>query len=135
MTVTRSAKERLPRLYTACGNTLCNRRIWRLPGIVSPTAMAKLAIESDSLEPLAINREIGRSSLFYQKSGDLPLNRDTWKLWGRYENSVSIICIAQNTIYYKLSRGHFVLASKKNPQGCQLGIRRILSQEVSNMMN
>ena len=45
-------------------------------------------IDSDSLEPLAINREIcipnreiGRSSLFYQKSGDLPLNRETWKLW------------------------------------------------------
>ena len=87
MTVTRSAKERLPRLYTACGNTLCDRRIWRLPGIVSPTAMTKLAIDSGSLEPLAINREIcipnreiGRSSLFYQKSGDLPLNRETWKL-------------------------------------------------------
>ena len=26
------------------------------------------------------NREIGRFSLFYQKSGDLPQNRDTWKL-------------------------------------------------------
>ena len=93
MTVTRSAKERLPRLYTACGNTLCDRRIWRLPGIVSPTAMTKLAIDSDSLEPLAINREIcipnreiGRSSLFYQKSGDLPLNRGTWKLCNGQEN-------------------------------------------------
>ena len=26
------------------------------------------------------NREIGRFSLFYPKSGDLPKNRETWKL-------------------------------------------------------
>ena len=49
--------------------------------------MAKLAIASTSLEFLVINREIftpkreiGRSSLFDQKSGDLPPNRETWKL-------------------------------------------------------
>ena len=57
-TVMHSGKERLPRLYTACRNTVCDRRIWRLHGIVSPTAMAKLAIDSNSLESLAINREI-----------------------------------------------------------------------------
>ena len=62
------------------------------PKIVSPTAMAKLAIDSDrvGLESPVINREIcipnreiGRFSLFYQKSGDLPQNRETWKLWYR----------------------------------------------------
>ena len=49
--------------------------------------MAKLAIDSASLQYLVINREIfipnreiGRLSLFYQKSGDLPQNRETWKL-------------------------------------------------------
>ena len=71
-----------------------SRRTWRLPGaanhtvkIVSPTAMAKLAIDSSSLESLVINREIfipkreiGRLSLFDHKSGDLPQNRETWKL-------------------------------------------------------
>ena len=31
MMVTRSAKERLPRLYTTCGTTV-SRRTWRLPG-------------------------------------------------------------------------------------------------------
>ena len=56
--------------------------------VVSPNAMAELAIDSASLESLVINpeifipnREIGRFSLFYQKSGDLPPNRETWKLW------------------------------------------------------
>ena len=121
MTVTRSAKERLPRLYTACAqcaiahgvrSPTVSRRIWHFPGaedytrciffnhnaigegfytqfaklkIVSPTAMAKLAIDSDSLESLVINREIGipnreigRFLIFYQKSEDLP--RETWKL-------------------------------------------------------
>ena len=55
--------------------------------VVSPTAMAKLATDSASLESLVIhreifipNREIGRLSLPYQKSGDLPPNRETWKL-------------------------------------------------------
>ena len=49
--------------------------------------MAKLAIASTSLGFLVINREIfipkreiGRFSLFDQKSGDLPPNRETWKL-------------------------------------------------------
>ena len=49
--------------------------------------MTKLAIDSTSLEFLVINREIfipkreiGRFSLFDQKSGDLPPNRETWKL-------------------------------------------------------
>ena len=48
--------------------------------------MAKLAIDSASLEYLAINwevfipnREIGRLLLLYQKSEDLPPNRETWK--------------------------------------------------------
>ena len=55
------------------------------PKIVSPTAMAKLAIDSDRLESLVkkIGRfafQIGRFALFYQKSGDLPQNRETWKL-------------------------------------------------------
>ena len=57
------------------------------PKIVSPTTMAKLAIDSDGLESLVINREIcipnreiGRVSFFYQRSGDLPPNRETWKL-------------------------------------------------------
>ena len=60
----------------------------QLAKIVSPTAVAKLAIDSASLESLVINREIfipnreiGRFSLFYKKSGDLPPNRETWKLW------------------------------------------------------
>ena len=57
--------------------------------IVSPTAMATLAIDSDRprLESPVINREIcipnreiGRLSLFYQKPGDLPPNRETGKL-------------------------------------------------------
>ena len=116
MTVTRSAKERLPRLYTPCCTTVF-RRIWRVPGAAnhtcsifsittqllakgfkqnSPnlklfrlTAMAKLAMDSASLETIVINREIfipnreiGRFSLCYQKSGDLPPNRETWKLCG-----------------------------------------------------
>ena len=49
-----------------------------------------LTIDSSSLESLVINREIfipnreiGRFSLFYQKSGDLPPNRETWKLFYR----------------------------------------------------
>ena len=49
--------------------------------------MAKLAIDGSSLESLVINREIfipnreiGRLSLLYQKSGDLPRNRETWNL-------------------------------------------------------
>ena len=57
------------------------------PKVVSPTAMAKLAIDSGRLEYLVINREIcipnreiGRFSLFYQKSGDLPPNWETGKL-------------------------------------------------------
>ena len=51
--------------------------------------MAKLAIDRASIvfgngkknrEIFIPNREIGRFSLFYQKSGDLPKNRETWKL-------------------------------------------------------
>ena len=56
--------------------------------IVSPDAMAKLATDRASIvsckknrEIFIPNREIGRFSLFYQKSGDLPKNRETWKLW------------------------------------------------------
>ena len=57
--------------------------------IVSPAAMAKLAIDRASIvdsckknrEIFIPNREIGRFSLFHQKSGDLPQNRETWKLW------------------------------------------------------
>ena len=121
MTVTRSAKERLPRLYhwsthhVGANHTRCifvqSQRNWRRvytkfakPKIVSPTAIAKLAIDSDRLECLVINREIcipnrdiGRFSLFYQKSGDLPQNRETWKLWCRLvKTSVGTIhrCIA-----------------------------------------
>ena len=55
--------------------------------IDSPAAMAKLAIDRASIvfgqknrEIFIPNREIGRLSLFYQKSGDLPKNRETWKL-------------------------------------------------------
>ena len=55
--------------------------------IVSPAAMAKLAIDRASIvsckknrEIFIPNREIGRFSLFHQKSGDLPQNRETWKL-------------------------------------------------------
>ena len=56
--------------------------------IDSPVAMhAKLAIDRASIvfgkknrEIFIPNREIGRFSLFYQKSGDLPKNRETWKL-------------------------------------------------------
>ena len=47
--------------------------------IVSPTAIAKLAIDSASLESIVLNREIfipnreiGRFSLFYQKIGRSP---------------------------------------------------------------
>ena len=54
----------------------------------SPAAMAKLAIDRASIvfgnknrEIFIPNREIGRFSLFYQKSGDLPKNWETWKLW------------------------------------------------------
>ena len=70
--------------------------------------MAKLAIDSASLEgdsPRVFvinreifipNREVGRFSLFYQKSGDLPPNRETWKLCmhhaeGCYETSLEYI--------------------------------------------
>ena len=49
--------------------------------------MAKLAIDRASIvfgkknwEIFIPNREIGRFSLYYQKSGDLPKNRETWKL-------------------------------------------------------
>ena len=59
--------------------------------IVSPAAMAKLAIDRASIvsckknrEIFNPNQEIGRFSLFYQKSGDLPLNRETWKLCCTY---------------------------------------------------
>ena len=55
--------------------------------IDSPAAMAKLAIDRASIvfgkknrEAFIPNREIGRFSLFYQKSGDLPKNREIWKL-------------------------------------------------------
>ena len=55
--------------------------------IDSPVAMAKLAIDRACIvfgkknrEIFIPNREIGRFSLFYQKSGDLPKNRETWKL-------------------------------------------------------
>ena len=55
--------------------------------IVSPAVMAKLAFDRASIvsckknrEIFIPNREIGRFSLFYQKSGDLPQNRETWKL-------------------------------------------------------
>ena len=104
MTVTRSQNPG----SLACGTTV-SRRKWRLPGaanthavffqsqrnlrkfakltIDSPAAMAKLAIDPGSIvfgnknrEIFIPNREIGRFSLFYQKSGDLPKNRETWKL-------------------------------------------------------
>ena len=87
MTVTRSSKEMLPRLYTTRGTTVSRRidgvflapraQITRAvflfnhnaigegfytefakPKIVVPTAMAKLAIDSDRLESLVIYREI-----------------------------------------------------------------------------
>ena len=70
------------------------------PKIVSPTAMAKLAIASTSLEFLVINREIfipkreiGRFSLFDQKSGDLPPNRETWKLCNNPGSKCSPWCL------------------------------------------
>ena len=44
--------------------------------------------------------------------------------------------ISSKTQFYNCHvYGHFVLASKKIPQGCQAGIRRILTQEWSMMMN
>ena len=59
--------------------------------------MAKLAIDRASIvfgkknrEIFIPNREIGRFSLFYQKSGDLPKNRETWKLC-----IVQTICVQQ----------------------------------------
>ena len=104
-TDTRSAKERLPRLYPARSPTQ-HVGPWcpdEYGVFLSPRAQttrqtenrfaycyvvwAKLAIHSDRLESLVINREIcipnreiGRFSIFYQKSGDLPKNRETWKL-------------------------------------------------------
>ena len=49
--------------------------------------MAKLAIDRASIvfgkknrEIFIPNREIGRFSLYYLKSGDLPKNRETWQL-------------------------------------------------------
>ena len=95
MTVTRSVKERLPRLYTACGTTV-SRRIWRLPGAAGANHthcicvqsqrywrrvlhkirqtenrfaycyMAKLAIDSDRLESQVLNK----SGDLHTKSGD-----------------------------------------------------------------
>ena len=57
--------------------------------------MAKLGIASTSLEFPVINREIyipkreiGRCSLFDQKSGDLPPNRETWKLCAYRRGSI-----------------------------------------------
>ena len=59
--------------------------------------MAQLAIDSASLESLVINqeilipnREIGRLSLLYQKSGDLPPNRETWKLCNDHHNGFGL---------------------------------------------
>ena len=43
--------------------------------------MGALVINREILIP---NREIGRLSLLYQKSGDLPQNRETWKLCQGY---------------------------------------------------
>ena len=57
--------------------------------VVSPTFLAKLVIDSASLEYLVINREIfipNREIVITKKSGDLPPNRETWKLcvWCEY---------------------------------------------------
>ena len=41
------------------------------------------------------NREIGRFSLFYQKSGDLPQNRETWKLWNIFIYNNLFQCYAR----------------------------------------
>ena len=73
-------------------------KLWCLTGVANHVSakycyMAKLAIDSASLEYLVINREIfipnlevGRFSLFYfKKSGDLPQNRETWKLCDRVD--------------------------------------------------
>ena len=120
MTVTRSQNPG----SLACGTTV-SRRIWRLPGaanthavffqsqrnlrkfakltIDSPAAMAKLAIDRGSIvfgnknrEIFIPNREIGRFSLFYQKSGDLPKNRETWKLWTHFTMDRQPIAAVRN---------------------------------------
>ena len=69
--------------------------------------MAKLAIDRASIvsckknrEIFIPNREIGRFSLFYQKSGDLPQNRETWKLWDYTERIYSRI---RNHVHCKRS--------------------------------
>ena len=67
MTVMRHAKARLP-CYSMWDHGV-------------PTNMASLESLVIHREVFIPNREIGRFSLFYQKSGDLPQNRETWKLW------------------------------------------------------
>ena len=67
-----------------------NQRV-KLKVVLPTIAMAKFAIdnlESILLFTLEINREIfipirevGRYSLLLKKSGDLPPNREAWKLW------------------------------------------------------
>ena len=64
--------------------------------------MAKLVIDRASIffgkknrEIFIPNREIGIFSLFYQKSGGLPKNRETWKLCCTCEVTAIIYFLAE----------------------------------------
>ena len=68
-----------------------NQRV-KLKMVLPTTAMAKFAIDIASLESIQLftleihretfipNREVGRFSLLRKQSGDLPQNREAWKL-------------------------------------------------------
>ena len=90
MAVTRSAKERLPVLYTARASRphryVDNQRV-KQKIVLPTTAMVNFSIDIASLFTLEINREIfipnrevGRFSILGKKSGDLPPNWEAWKL-------------------------------------------------------
>ena len=83
--------------------------------VVSPTAKAKLAIDSASLESLVLNREIfiphreiGRLSLLDQKPGDLPPNREAWKLCGYLICEQNILNIDTTLLLEQYCSQHFI---------------------------
>ena len=90
-------------------NAICERFLTKFAKLTidSPAAMAKLAIDRASIvfgkqnrEIFIPNREIGRYSLFYQKSGDLLKNRETWKLWTLPLENITIFVLLVFTVKF-----------------------------------
>ena len=72
MTVTRSAKERLHRLHTACVTTL-SRRIWRLPGATGTNQTRCIFVQSQRNGRRVlhkIHQTENRFTYCYGKTGD-----------------------------------------------------------------